>query len=60
MDKTSKSKHEERFYSINIDKLPAKIKIKTKHIHQKSTRNSSNLQYSRREKGKLYLYDLSY
>ena len=37
METQSPSNPEEQCYSINIDKLPAKIKVKIKHIHPKST-----------------------
>ena len=51
MDDQRECKPDERFYSINIDKLPAKIKIKSKHSHRISTFNPEASQKSKRNQG---------
>ena len=51
MDRQNKPNQDEKFYSINIDKLPSKIQVKIKHIHHKTNLDADNVSKSVREKG---------
>ena len=51
MDDRRESRIDERFYCINIDKLPGKIKIKGQHSHRKSAFNPDAAQKSLRDQG---------
>ena len=51
MDDRRECRIDERFYCINIDRLPGKIKIKGKHSHRKSTFNPDAAQKSLRDQG---------
>ena len=51
MDDRRECNPDERFYCINIDKLPGKIKIKSIHSHRKSPFNPDAAQKSKRDKG---------
>ena len=51
MDTQNQSKQDDKYYSINIDKLPSKIQVKIKHIHHKTNLDADNVHKSVREKG---------
>ena len=51
MDDRRERRIDERFYCINIDRLPGKIKIKGKHSHRKSTFSPDAAQKSLRDQG---------
>ena len=56
MDDRRERRVDERFYCINIDKLPGKIKIKGKNSHRKSTFNPDAAQKSLRDQG-IFIYE---